>query len=414
MVCVAAASGCTERNSTAPDLGFFQIDARTVEALIPFDDFVDEVQVFGGYGSSADVGSGFVAADFNGLNARTIVHLDGYPVSSNQSPGRLTFFDARLVLFFDTITGTTGDVDVEVFEVEEGWHPPSMTWELAVDTAGNQTAWSQPGGGVTTLVGGGPFNIGVGDSLSIPIDSATVARWGEAVDRPIGFLVAGAEPEVFLHLLDVSLRITTSAANFPDNIFEETVGIVSMSYMFDPAPTAPLGWLRVGGTPSWRSVLTMSIPRTIPGTPEVCGAVGCEVDLTKVNLNLAELVLTTRQTEPTFQPLFAKTVDVRPVISPELLPKAPLGEQLLVIPKIIAPELFSTEAGTQVSLSLTALVADALATGALTGTVPVTSVALFHVPEPLTIGFASFEGAGGPGAPALRLLYTIANPVALP
>ena len=45
---------------------------------------------------------------------------------------------------------------------------------------------------------------------------------------------------------------------------------------------------------------------------------------------------------------------------------------------------------------------------------PVTSVALFHVPEPLTIGFASFEGAGGAGAPALRLLYTIANPVALP
>ena len=66
------------------------------------------------------------------------------------------------------------------------------------------------------------------------------------------------------------------------------------------------------------------------------------------------------------------------------------------------------------SFSLTALVADALDTGALTGTVPVTSVALFHVPEPLTIGFASFEGAGGPGAPALRLLYTIANPVALP
>jgi hypothetical protein len=142
--------------------------------------------------------------------------------------------------------------------------------------------------------------------------------------------------------------------------------------------------------------------------------VGCEVDLTEVDLNLAELVLTTRQTEPTFQPQFPKTVDVRQVISPELLPKAPLGEQLLVVPKIIAPELFSTQAGAQVSLSLTAMVAEALAIGDTTGTVPVTSVALFHVPEPLTIGFASFEGAGGAGAPALRLLYTIANPVALP
>ena len=58
MVCVAAVSGCTERNSTAPDLGFFQVDAHTVEVLIPFDDFAGEVQVFGGYGSAADVGRG--------------------------------------------------------------------------------------------------------------------------------------------------------------------------------------------------------------------------------------------------------------------------------------------------------------------------------------------------------------------
>jgi len=419
MVCVAAASGCTERNSTAPDLGFFQVDARTVEVLIPFDDFAGEVQVFGGYGSSADVGRGFVANDFNGLNARTLVVLDFYPTSSDQGFGNLTFFDGRLVLFFDTIRGTVDSpVDVEVFEVEEEWDAPSMTWEMVVDTAGDQRAWSQPGGGVMTLLGGGIFDVFSGeddarvDSLSIPIDSATVVILGEESGGKL--LVAVTEPGVFLHLVEVVLRLTTSAASRPSEIFEETVDVGFMSYMFDPAPTAPLGWLRVGGTPSWRSVLTMSIPSIIPGTPEVCGAVGCEVDLTTVNLNLAELVLTTRQTELVFQPLDTLSVDVRSVLSPELLPKSPLGGPLLVFPKRIAPELFSIQAGTQVSLSVTALVAEALEVGALTGTVPVTSVALFHVPEPLTIGFMSFEGAGGTGAPALRLLYTIGNPVALP
>jgi hypothetical protein len=46
--------------------------------------------------------------------------------------------------------------------------------------------------------------------------------------------------------------------------------------------------------------------------------------------------------------------------------------------------------------------------------VPVTTIVLLSALEPSMIGFASFEGAGGPGAPALRLLYTIANDVGLP
>ena len=64
------------------------------------------------------------------------------------------------------------------------------------------------------------------------------------------------------------------ASEGTDTIFEVSALSDDVSFMFDPAPTAPLGWLRVGGTPAWRSVLTMSMPRTITGTPEVCGAVG--------------------------------------------------------------------------------------------------------------------------------------------
>ena len=66
------------------------------------------------------------------------------------------------------------------------------------------------------------------------------------------------------------------------------------------------------------------------------------------------------------------------------------------------------------SVAVTSLVTGILDIAALTDTVPVTSIALFSIPEPNFIGFASFEGAGGAGAPALRLLYTVANPVSLP
>ena len=422
ILCAGAVSGCKEKNTIAPDLGFLQVNPRTVEALIPFGDFVDDVQVLGGYGSALDLGRGFVAQDFDGLNARTVVHVGDYPTTAELS-GTLTFFQGRVVLFFDTLRGSLdAPVFVELFGVQEQWHAPTVTWEVVVDTAGDRREWSQPGGGVKTLLGRRPFYVranddegaALTDSMSIFVDSATVAALGDPTSGTTGLLVAGAQPGTLLHLLDVRLRITTVASEAPDTLFEVSAPLEDLSFMFDPAPTAPLGWLRVGGTPAWRSVLTMSMPRTVTGTPEVCGAVGCEVDLTEVDLNLAELVLTTRQTEPEFQPQDTTTVDIRTVLSPELLPRSPLGGPLLPFPRSFPPELFSIQAGTQVALSVTTLVAGILAVAAATDTVPVISIALFSDPEPSRIGFASFEGAGGAGAPALRLLYTIANPVGLP
>ena len=418
ILCAGAVSGCKEKNTTAPDLGFLQVNPRTVEALIPFGDFVDDVQVFGGYGSAADLGRGFVAQDFDGLNVRTLVHLGDYPTTADQ-----TFSGGRVVLFFDTLRGSVNaPATVELFGVQEQWHAPTVTWEVVVDTAGDRREWSQPGGGVTTLLGGGIFDIrsnegeaaALTDSVSILVDSATVAALGDPTSGTTGLLVAGADPGAFLHLVDLRLRISTVASSQPDSVFEVTPPAGDLSFMFDPAPTAPLGWLRVGGTPAWRSVLTMSMPRTVTGTPEVCGAVGCEVDLTEVDLNLAELVLTTRQSELEFQPQDTTRVNIATVLSPELLPRAPLGEPFVAFPRSFAPALFLELAGTQVALSVTTLVTGILGIAAVTDTVPVTSIVLFSNPEPSRIGFASFEGAGGAGAPALRLLYTIANPVGLP
>ena len=414
MACAAA--GCTEKISTAPDLGFLRVNPRTAEVVIPFDDFVDEVLVFGGYGSTAEIDHALVAVDYGGLNARTLVLLDFYPTRSDQVPGLLTFSDGRIVIFFDTLRGIVDSpVDIEVFQVVEEWHPASMTWDFAVDTAGEQRAWSQPGGDLTTLLGGATFRPAQGDSVSIPIDSATVVALGELIDeRTSGLLVTGAEPGVFLQVVDVVLMLTSSTVQDPDTVFEEPISVFNLGFMVDPAPAAPLGWLRVGGTPSWRTVFTMSIPRLVTGTPEICGSVGCQVDLTEVEVNLAELVLTARQTQLAWQPQDTTRVDIRPVLNPELLPKSPLGERVAAVPKGIPPELFSVQPGTEVLLSLTSLVAQIFDTAAETGTVPVTSIALFTAPEPGLIGSASFEGPGGPGAPALRLLYTVANPVGLP
>ena len=413
MMCAGAVSSCSEKNTTAPDLGFLQVDPRTVEVFIPFDDFVDDVQVLGGFGSAADLPYGVVATDFGGLNARTLVHLDDF--SSDD------FVGGRVVLVFDTLNGSVETpVDVQVFDVSEDWHAPTVTWDVTVDTAGDRRFWTQPGGGPTTSLGVGNFDAfrfrqaddlaALVDSVSIPIDSSAVAALQDPTGGARGLLVAGAGPGIFLRLVNVKLVLSLGESS-PGVILEEEVPLRDLSYMTDPVPAAPVGWLRVGGAPSWRSVITMSIPRSVDGTAELCGTVGCQIDLTEVDLNLAELVLTTRATESAFQPQDTARMDFRRVLNTELLPKSPLGATLVPFVKSVPPELFSTQAGTPVGVSLTRFVAGILSDDAETGTV---SLALFSAIEPLMNGFASFEGGGGAGAPVLRLMFTISNGVGLP
>jgi hypothetical protein len=432
MFLAGALSGCKEKIATAPDLGFLKVNPRTVEVLIPYEDFVDEVQVFGGYGSVVDLGHGVVALDFGGLNARTLVHLEDFPTTA-QVPGTdgvtrtdsdLTFVGGRVLLVFDTVDATPlFPVDVELFDVREEWHAPTVTWEVAVDTAGDRRTWTQPGGGPSTLLGRATFDAFIGqqvdddtlvDTVSIVIDAAAVAALGDPASGTTGLLLAAAEAAVFLRLLDMQLFLTTVPGTRPDTVLELPVGMVDLSFMVDPVPEAPVGWLRVGGAPSWRSVITMTIPRTVDGTADLCGTVGCQVDLTEVEVNLAELVLTTRQTESAFQPQETTRMDVRRVLNAELLPKSPLGETLVPLVRLLSPELFSGLAGTPVFLAVTELVRGILSGAAETETGPDALVVLFSVVEPHMLGFASFEGVGGAGAPVLRLLYTVANDVGLP
>lgn len=424
MLIAGAMSSCSEKNTTAPDLGFLEVDPLTVEVVIPFEDFVSEVQVFGGHGSTVDLGHGVVALDFGGLNARTLVHFEEFPTFVDV-PGSLSFLGGRVVLVFDTVKGSLDTpVGVELFEVREDWHPPSVTWEVTVDTAGDRRSWTQPGGGATTLLGGVTFDaftlrgaddqLALVDTVSIPVDSATVAALGDPNSGTTGLLLAAAKPGVFLNLVSMRLLLETVPSSMTDTIVEVTVPADDLSFIVDPVPVAPVGWLRVGGVPSWRSVITMSLPRTVDGTVEVCGTPGCQVDLTKVDVNLAELVLTTRRTESAFQPQDTTRMDVRRVLNTELLPKSPLGGTLLRFPQILPPELFAEQAGTQLLLAVTPLVRAILSATLATDTVPDASLALLSVTEPNMVGFVSFEGGGGAGAPALRLLYTIANDVGLP
>jgi hypothetical protein len=412
----------------APDLGFIQINPHTVEVVLPFDEFIDEVQVIGGFGSAADHPWGVVSLDDNGLDSRVLMHLRDFPASAVVPGGGtdsvFTVTGGRVLLRFDTLVGTLlQPVNVDLFAVAEDWHTPSVTWEVAVDTASDRTAWTQPGGGVLTSIGSAVFDIhraqteedaAFVDTVSVPLDSAAAADLADPSSGVTGILLAVADPGSFVYLLDAAVVFKARPSIEPDSIMELTVENEDLTFMLDPQPAPPGGALRVGGTPSWRSIITMSIPRMVDGTPEVCGAPGCQVDLGNVVLNAAELILTTRQTQSPFEPQDTTRMDLREVLKPELLPKSPLGGALSPIFERLEPDLFSDQAGTTVFLALTNMVREILATSSGTETEFQVTIALLSVIEPDQVGFATFEGAGSAGAPALRLLYTVANDVGLP
>ena len=424
---VAVLWGCAEESATAPSIDLIQVQPQTVEVVLPFADFVQDVEVVGGFGSTFDLNHGIVARDFGGLNAKTLVRFGAYPdsiLTEDQSGSAFTdsnptFLGGQVLLFFDA----DRPVDLELFTTQESWHGPTVTWELAVDTAGDRTSWVQPGGGAAVSVGTAIFDPGLGalvgdtlflvDPVSVQIDSATVAAWADTSDASRGLLVTATAPGTRLRLVRASLRLTIIPSLKPDTTIDVSGGLGDLSYIYDPAPQPPAGWLRVGGTPSWRSIITFRVPRMIAGSPEICGGVGCQFDVTTADLNLAELILTSRGTEAPFAPSDTTGMDIRAVLNPELLPKSPLGDPLALGGTPLPPLIFAEQAGSRVAVSLTELIRDVLESDVV-GDLPPSTIALLGFVEPGSFGFASFDGPGGAGAPALRLVLTLGGKVGLP
>jgi len=110
------AAGCQEETPVGLGGGPLPGEPVTVEVTIPWSGFASNLEVFGGYGSPADLGRGVVALQYEGvLEARTLMRVGPYPdtVSVRDSTGTirpdagLTFLGGRLVARFDTIASTT-------------------------------------------------------------------------------------------------------------------------------------------------------------------------------------------------------------------------------------------------------------------------------------------------------------------
>ncbi|MDX1493413.1 MAG: hypothetical protein R3253_05100 [Longimicrobiales bacterium] len=398
----------------------------TVEVEIPWSDFASNLEVFGGYGSPVDLGTGFVANQFAGtLDARTLIRYTGYPqavtvrdtTGAQRPDSSITFIGGRLVATFDTLASTnTGPVTLGLGRIQQEWHPRTATWDAAVDTINDLRAWTEPGAGPVLVVDTAVWDPASGDSVVFVLDSATVAAWADTLDLSRGARIESFDAGSRLQISRTRLRLDVRPSSNPDTIAVLSVSPRATTFIYSPFPDPPPDGVRIGGAPSWRTILDVAIPEQINGPPEFCAQVGCPFDVEPGQISFAALKLTSRTTEAAYQPTDTVRLDVRPVFSRSAMPKSPLGESLVgaQLGRAVSPSAFGSEPGVVIEIPFTAFARDLLRGEDERGRPAPNTLALLSVFEPLSIAFASFEGPGSPSEPVLRLVLTIGPDMELP
>ncbi|MDZ7780155.1 MAG: hypothetical protein U5R14_09540 [Gemmatimonadota bacterium] len=419
-------AACSERIPTSPENDVLPGAPVTIEIEVPWEEFGSALEVYGGYGTPGDLGTGVLANAFAGsLDARTLVRFGAYPQSASVQDTEgttvtdtdLTVVGGRLVASIDRTDRTNdGPVTLTLGATQEAWHGRSAGWDHAVDTLGERRSWTEPGGGVVTPLDTATWDPASGDTVSFVLDSVEAAAWSDASDPDRGGRLDLVTEGHRLGVESMDLRLTVRPSVNPDTTVVLDVPRQATTFIYDPRPGPPSAGIRVGGAPAWRSVLDLEVPRELTGPAELCDAVGCPVTLSREAVSYAALVLRTRRSEEAFQPRDTVGLDVREVLSREALPKSPLGSSLIGAPgKQMPGILFREEEGAAVEIPITPFVRDRVgetASGADTGRS--NTLALLSTFEPLSIAYASFHGPGSSQAPALKLVVTVGPSVELP
>ncbi|MDP2955772.1 MAG: hypothetical protein Q8N53_05075 [Longimicrobiales bacterium] len=417
---------CGERTPTSVDPDLLALHPTTVEVRLSWEEFGSNLEVFGGYGSLNQLGTGFVAHAFGGaLEARTLVRFADLPrvatvtdtTGTSRTDTLLTLRSGRVVVFLDTLNSVAdGPVTLELGAVRQRWDAATATWAMAVDSTGEALAWAEPGGGPVIRVATAVWDPAApGDSVVFALDSAKVEIWRDtsAVNQGalLGLVTAGAR----LKVNNVILRARVRPSVRPDTLVDLAGTREALTFLYTPEPGPPGSDVRVGGAPAWRTVLDITVPARLTGPASLCAAAGCPVELTPTRVNYAALVLSSRRTRSGFHPSDSLGLDVRAVHERSSMPKSPLGPSLVgAYGKRVGPGLFAAEEGTEVEIPITAFVRAILEGDSVGGFPPPRSLVLLSAFEPSSLTFASFFGPGTARAPVLKLIVTAGRSVQLP
>ncbi len=414
-VTVLGVPACQENSPTSVDPDGNPVSIETFEIDLPWSVFGSRSETFGGFGTPSQLGALVVADDYQGsLNSRGIARPGEIPerVNVRRDDGILVldsveaYLGGRVVATFDT-TRVTESFGLRLGVLDQEWDASSATWEMAIDTFGVTVPWTEMGAGPVTGDAAGFWETGDGDSIVIELPADLVTAWSDSTAIR-GFRLDLDAPGRRVTLGSIRLEVDARTFVRPDTVVSVAVATDRRTFIYDPAVPDAVDAIRVGGAPSFRSVVGLDVPATIDGPAGLCALVGCPYTIDPENLNRASLILTSRESQPAgFQPVDSIRLDVRPVLAPEALPKSPLGPTFFGT-QLFGPELFGDGAGEKIEVQITTLVRSLLDPDQ--DDVP-SDIALLMRFEPLDISFAEFEGPNSPDAPILRLLLTVTDTV---
>lgn len=426
LVAIGLLAGCENESPTSTAEELIPLEAQSVEVRVPFATFGTDFRLLSGFGSAVELNQGLLARAYRDtLDARTLSRFPAFPEAAAVrdttgavvADSSLTFIGGRVVARFDTTSPPGVPVKIRAGAIQTVWHARTVTWELAVDTVGRRELWPEPGGGPVTVLDSTTWDPAAADTAVFRVDSATIAAWSDSTDTTRGVRLSVETPGERIRIRTLDLRLRARPSANPDTIIEvRTAGPKDLTFIYTPQPDPPPDGMRIGGVPAWRTVFRIDVPETLTGPPELCEALGCPFEVTPGAVSFASLVVVTRQSPMGFQPDDTLSLDVRPVLSPERLPKAPLGNTL-VGPggRPLPPSFFSGNPGREINVPMTRYIRDVIAAGRTDEGEDVPStVALLSTLEPVSLSLSSFHGPGSAQAPFLRLILTRDTGVDLP
>jgi hypothetical protein len=418
---------CTDAIPTSADPALSPVDAVTVEIRLPFETFARDLRVDRGFGAVPDLGVMILAnEEADGLTARPMIRFGTFPALVLVPPpdGGATLPDSNyvaegglLTVFFDTLTADQDVVyEVEASAVQEPWHPRSASWRLGVDTLGSQIPWSRPGGGEVRPFASGEWLPFEGDSLVLEVDSLTVNEWMDTTNVARGLQLRLGSPGERVRLRNATLTVLARSEINADTLLRAPAASVESTFLYAPEPDFPPDVLPVGGTPSHRVSFRFALPDSVEASGEACPGGGtCLLPLEPDRVVFGGLLLRTVATDPpALAPADSVSLDLRPALAPDRLPRSPLGGRIAAQGKRVPSGAFGGEAGSAVEIGLTRYLRDVIRGEDARGDPVPSTVTLLTSIEPQSIGIATFAGPGREGAPVLRIILTLTDGVKLP
>lgn len=374
----------------------------TLQATLPAGEFFQLLGRFSGYPAS-NFSPAFllIAENYAGnLTSHALLRFT-FPEALEYNQGGVSRRDTEYTLTAGRLTARIdsaasvaggGPVTFRLWEVAQPYDPASATWELAVDSTGERTAWTTPGGTRGAQIAEYVWNpAAAGDTVTFAVDSATANR--VRAEGFNGFLVtasAGARVRTDGFILRAGAHPKSAA---PDTVIQVSSSGGRQQYVFTPEPPRSATALEVGGIRSARALFRLDLEQRVPGC--AAGSVTCaDVALEDVTLNEVALLLRPVPVPGGFEPRDTAAVNLRRVVEPELGARAPLGEFILGSRTTYRP------GDTLVVVPITSLAATTFARDTVAG-----EFALLSEPEAGQFGVLWFD-------PAVRLRITYTLPPA--